>query len=109
MSALGERRALPIDGNVAGVPLPRFERNHFPAPLGEPPGDVTPRGALGHAKPGCGHVFDLRNRAYRTPGADRVDCASQRMATPRPVRVGVLGAGAWARGAHLPGYRRDPR
>jgi predicted dehydrogenase len=30
--------------------------------------------------------------------------------TPRPiVRVGVLGAGAWARGAHLPGYRRDPR
>jgi predicted dehydrogenase len=26
-----------------------------------------------------------------------------------PLRVGVLGAGAWARGAHLPGYRRDPR
>ncbi len=25
------------------------------------------------------------------------------------VRVGVLGAGAWARGAHLPGYLRDPR
>ena len=25
------------------------------------------------------------------------------------VRVGVLGAGAWARGAHLPGYRRDAR
>src|SRR5690349_14947258 len=25
------------------------------------------------------------------------------------VRVGVLGAGAWAGGAHLPGYRRDPR
>ncbi len=25
------------------------------------------------------------------------------------VRVGVLGAGAWARGAHLPGYRRDRR
>ena len=25
------------------------------------------------------------------------------------VNVGVLGAGAWARGAHLPGYRRDPR
>src|SRR5437867_296769 len=25
------------------------------------------------------------------------------------VRVGVLGAGAWARGAHLPGYRRDSR
>src|SRR3978361_417662 len=25
------------------------------------------------------------------------------------VRVVVLGAGAWARGAHLPGYRRDPR
>jgi predicted dehydrogenase len=27
----------------------------------------------------------------------------------RSVGVGVLGAGAWARGAHLPGYRRDPR
>jgi predicted dehydrogenase len=25
------------------------------------------------------------------------------------VRVGVVGAGAWARAAHLPGYRRDPR
>ncbi len=25
------------------------------------------------------------------------------------VRVGVLGAGAWARFAHLPGYKRDPR
>jgi predicted dehydrogenase len=31
------------------------------------------------------------------------------MTTDRPVRVGVLGAGAWALGAHLPGYRRDPR
>lgn len=31
---------------------------------------------------------------------------------PQPsnrVRVGVLGAGAWARAAHLPGYKRDPR
>jgi predicted dehydrogenase len=27
----------------------------------------------------------------------------------RKVRVGVLGAGAWARGAHLPGYARDAR
>lgn len=26
-----------------------------------------------------------------------------------PLRVGVLGAGAWARHAHLPGYARDPR
>ena len=25
------------------------------------------------------------------------------------VRVGVLGAGAWAKFAHLPGYKRDPR
>ena len=25
------------------------------------------------------------------------------------VRVGMLGAGAWARSAHLPGWRRDPR
>ncbi len=27
----------------------------------------------------------------------------------RVVRIGVLGAGAWAQSAHLPGYRRDPR
>ena len=31
------------------------------------------------------------------------------MPTEPVVRVGVLGAGAWACGAHLPGYRRDPR
>jgi predicted dehydrogenase len=31
------------------------------------------------------------------------------MTDQRIIRVGVLGAGAWARGAHLPGYRRDPR
>jgi len=31
------------------------------------------------------------------------------MAAHQKVRVGVLGAGAWAQGAHLPGYARDPR
>jgi predicted dehydrogenase len=31
------------------------------------------------------------------------------MTTRQKVRVGVLGAGAWARHAHLPGYRRDAR
>src|SRR5579864_8450424 len=31
------------------------------------------------------------------------------MTSERVVRVGVLGAGAWACGAHLPGYARDPR
>lgn len=37
------------------------------------------------------------------------------MNAPKPpdasqtVRVGVLGAGTWARKAHLPGFRRDPR
>jgi predicted dehydrogenase len=31
------------------------------------------------------------------------------MTSERIVRVGVIGAGAWACGAHLPGYRRDPR
>jgi predicted dehydrogenase len=31
------------------------------------------------------------------------------MTDGRIVRVGVLGAGAWARGAHLPGYQRDRR
>jgi len=33
----------------------------------------------------------------------------QILMSDRVVRVGVLGAGAWARGAHLPGYLRDPR
>ncbi len=31
------------------------------------------------------------------------------MARIEKVRVGVLGAGAWARFAHIPGYQRDPR
>jgi len=31
------------------------------------------------------------------------------MTSGKAVRVGVLGAGAWARAAHLPGFRRDPR
>src|SRR5262249_9229723 len=31
------------------------------------------------------------------------------MTAAKKVRVGVLGAGAWARGAHIPGYKRDPR
>jgi predicted dehydrogenase len=31
------------------------------------------------------------------------------MAAIRALRIGVLGAGAWALGAHLPGFRRDPR
>ena len=31
------------------------------------------------------------------------------MSSPRRVRVGVLGAGAWARAAHLPGFARDSR
>ena len=29
--------------------------------------------------------------------------------TTRKLRVGVLGAGAWARAAHIPGWQRDPR
>jgi predicted dehydrogenase len=33
----------------------------------------------------------------------------RRIARGEKVRVGVLGAGAWAEGAHLPGYKRDPR
>ncbi len=31
------------------------------------------------------------------------------MSDKHKVRVGVLGAGAWARFAHIPGYKRDPR
>jgi predicted dehydrogenase len=30
-------------------------------------------------------------------------------ASPRKVRVGVLGAGAWAKFAHIPGFKRDDR
>ncbi len=33
----------------------------------------------------------------------------QESGSDRILRVGVLGAGAWARGAHLPGFARDPR
>jgi predicted dehydrogenase len=38
-------------------------------------------------------------------------CVSSRAEKGRSdrVRVGVLGAGAWARSAHLPGYFKDPR
>ena len=35
--------------------------------------------------------------------------ARRRVARGTKVRVGVLGAGAWAEFAHLPGYKRDPR
>ena len=35
--------------------------------------------------------------------------SGRRIARGARVRVGVLGAGAWAEFAHLPGYRRDPR
>src|SRR5262245_14050120 len=31
------------------------------------------------------------------------------MSSSHPVRVGVLGAGAWANFAHLPGFKRDER
>ncbi|MEO8680020.1 MAG: Gfo/Idh/MocA family oxidoreductase [Vicinamibacterales bacterium] len=31
------------------------------------------------------------------------------MSSSRVIRVGVLGAGAWANFAHLPGFKRDPR
>ena len=48
-------------------------------------------------------------RAVGLCGADDRALLSRRMADLGRVRVGVLGAGAWARHAHLPGYRRDPR
>jgi predicted dehydrogenase len=35
--------------------------------------------------------------------------ARRRATQDATVRVGVLGAGAWAEFAHLPGYKRDPR
>ena len=34
---------------------------------------------------------------------------ARRIPAGQPVRVGVLGAGAWAEFAHLPGYKRDNR
>jgi len=40
---------------------------------------------------------------------NRAAYSQRRMTMQQRVRVGVLGAGAWARHAHLPGYRRDPR
>jgi predicted dehydrogenase len=45
-------------------------------------------------------------RACRDDGRDE---RLWRVPTASIVRVGVLGAGTWARAAHLPGYRRDPR
>jgi len=45
-------------------------------------------------------------RACRGDGHDET---LWRVPTASIVRVGVLGAGTWARAAHLPGYRRDPR
>ena len=48
--------------------------------------------------PGPGHNFARDMTASRRP----IDPA-------RPIRVGILGAGAWARFAHIPGYLRDPR
>jgi len=38
-----------------------------------------------------------------------VTASRKRIAPGDRVRVGVLGAGAWAEFAHLPGYKRDPR
>ena len=35
--------------------------------------------------------------------------SEDRRGDSRLIRVGVLGAGSWARFAHLPGYARDPR
>jgi predicted dehydrogenase len=40
---------------------------------------------------------------------NRAAYSHSRMTMQQKVRVGVLGAGTWARHAHLPGYRRDAR
>src|SRR4029077_10925240 len=50
---------------------------------------------------------EIPSRRLRQP--NRAAYSHSRMTTPQQVRVGVLGAGAWARHAHLPGYRRDTR
>jgi predicted dehydrogenase len=46
-------------------------------------------------------------RGSREGGAPRAPHPSSR--TPAKLRVGVLGAGAWAGFAHLPGFKRDSR
>jgi predicted dehydrogenase len=51
----------------------------------------------------------LRLEASEACRDDGHDETLWRVPTASIVRVGVLGAGTWARGAHLPGYRRDPR
>src|SRR5439155_15599453 len=51
--------------------------------------------------PACARVHDK--------GTDTREIESRPMKGEPLVRVGVLGAGAWARSAHLPGYRRDCR
>ena len=50
------------------------------------------------------HVASARRHVV----GDRM-MAPRRTVRGRKVRVGVLGAGAWAEFAHLPGYKRDPR
>jgi hypothetical protein len=61
-SALRERSTLAIGRNLAGVPLPRYERDDFLPPLGEPAGKGAPRRDFGRTKSRCGHIFDLRTR-----------------------------------------------
>lgn len=45
----------------------------------------------------------------RDPISAREDAGMVSPIVDRPVRVGVLGAGRWARMAHLPGWQRDKR
>ena len=58
-------------------------------------------------KPDTTH--DVRYQSARLRQSNRAAYSHSRMTTAQKVQVGVLGAGAWARHAHLPGYRRDPR
>jgi predicted dehydrogenase len=46
---------------------------------------------------------------YNSPPAVGSPSTSPVSVYSRPIRVAVLGAGAWARHAHLPGYLRDTR
>ena len=61
-SALREGGTLAIERNLAGVPLPRFERDDFLPALGEPAGKGAWRGDFGRTKSRCGHIFNLRTR-----------------------------------------------
>lgn len=60
---------------------------------------------LGWPWPVLALTFAVLNRPACPPVTDPLSASN----SGRTIRVGVLGAGTWARHAHLPGFRRDAR